>query len=200
MSNKIVVGLDLDNTFADFSGAMRKFIAETAAITEADVINAIMPDPTGYSMENWIWCHTPFSGFQDAFVAAEETGKLYSSMEVFPGAVEALSELSALDYDVHVVTARRPAFEAETREALEIWGVPHMDNLTFTNEKYNYPADIFIDDAPSHLSAFGERNIPSIAFTNAYNANLNDSEVGIYGRIHTWDDAVDMFAKVREVI
>lgn len=200
MTNKTIIGLDLDNTFSDFSGAMRNFIAYTAGITEKDVIDSIMPAPTGYSMENWSWEHTPFTGFLDAFMAAEETGNLYSTMEVFDGAPEAISQLSLLDYDVHVVTARKPAFEDETRQALESWGVDNIAKMVFTNEKYNYPADIFIDDAPSHLTAFGERNIPAIAFTNGYNAHFDDSEMGLYGRIDNWSNAVNMFQKVREVI
>lgn len=199
MTKTATLGLDLDNTFADFTGAMRDFVADAAGVTDEGVKSSMLPTPDGYSMENWNWRMTPFTGFLDAFYAAEETGDLYRTMRAHEGAVEAVRAIQDNGFSVEVVTARKSKFEGETREAMDRWGLD-VEKIVFTDDKYAYPADIFIDDAPSHLEKFGVRNIPAIAYTNLYNAHLNDAELGIYGRITHWNDAVGMVEKVYATI
>lgn len=185
-SHQKVIGLDLDNTFGDFTDALRQFVAKSSKFTPEQT-QAYLPEPNGYSMENWHWDKTVFSGFLGAFKMAERNGGLYSNMAAFDGATESIRHIrNRFDASIHVVTARSDLFAEETQSALKTWGIHDIvDKVTFTNTKHVYPADVFIDDAPSHLESFSERGIPAVAFHQLYNV-----ESPAKARISTWRDSV----------
>lgn len=183
------LGIDLDNTFARFTDAMRAFVAESSGLTTEETAR-ILPDPQTYDLDPWDWTKTAYTGFKDAFLAAEKNN-LYADMKAQPGAASAVRRLQENGYRITVITARKQAFADETRRALQTWGFT-PDEVVFSNDKHLFSRkmggsiDAFFDDAPSHLQKFTSNGIPAVAFHNTYNTDVDAA-----ARIRSWSEAQD---------
>lgn len=187
---KKIISLDLDNTVSDFSGGMRKHVAEKSGLCVASSWE-VMPEPSTYSMDNWDWSRTVFEGFLDAFDSAEKHG-IYRTMELIDhNALKAVERIRAQGHEVHAVTARPQKWNAETKEAIERWGLK-VDKLVHVDAKHKYAADIYIDDAEYQLDRFRKHGIAGIVFTNKYNEHMTD----VAGRVNSWAHADRVVARV----
>lgn len=186
------VGLDLDNTAAKFSVAMREFVSAHAGFTPAQT-KKHLPEPTTYDLDPWNWKAAGFENFMDAFTTAENAGGLYANMEAHPGAAKAIRAIQDAGHRVVVITARNSRWADETNSSLQRWGVT-PDEVIFSNDKHLYHTsnggdiEIFMDDSPSHLKKFADRGIDAIAFHNEYNVDSVAT-----ARIKHWKEAPALF-------
>lgn len=185
------LGLDLDNTFCDFTQGFRNHVATASMLTEDEAM-LHLPEPTVYDFADWDWHQTAYKGLSEAFAAAEGVPGFYSGLRALEGAADAVGELRADGYDVIIVTSREQRWLEETVEAARNWGL-HYDGIVFAPVKYplSTSVDIFIDDSPSHLADFWREGIDAIAFTTGYNI---DSPA--LARVDCWSQVGDAVRKM----
>lgn len=175
------IGLDLDNTYADFTGAVRDFASIGRNLSEEEALE-LMPNPQEYNTDSWNLEGTEYEGFYAAFKAAEAQG-LYSSMKPFAGAEKACELLVKDGYKFIAVTSRSEEFRTETSQWLE-QHASFMDAeaLVHTDDKYKLhtdwdgPVDIFVDDAPKQIEMMEYKDVPLIVFNQLYNEHYEKIE------------------------
>lgn len=183
----INIGLDMDNTFVDFSAGFRQHVANVSRLKQEDAL-VIMPDPSVYNFAGWDWSYTAFSGLAEAFAHAEASAGFYELLEPFEGAVDALLTLATDGAMITAVTARSEEFYAQTIACLRHHGAP-VETVLFSKTKFDLhrshggSIDLFFDDAPHVLSGFDVNMVPSVAFTTGYNGDSVSTH-----RVNEWSE------------
>lgn len=173
------IGLDLDNTYADFTGALREFASIGRNLSQEEALE-LMPNPQEYNSDIWNLEGTEHESFYAAFKAAEKQG-LYSSMKPLPNAEKACGHLVADGYRFVAVTSRPEQHRAETSQWLE-QHAPFVEALVHTDDKfelhrtYGGSVDIFIDDAPKQIEQMAHKDVPLIVFSQLYNEGYEKVE------------------------
>lgn len=185
----VTLGVDLDNTTVDYSGALWRWLCTTRGVT---------PGPAPQQGD-----YTDFSGYglngRDEFVAAHVAAVndgLFTTVDEQPGATATLAALAAAGVRLRVVTARFFGEGTEHRAVIDTatWlagdaatgrtAVPYSD-LVFTDAKHEVDCDLWVDDSPSVITSLLDSGVaPSrvIVFDQPYNRHLP----GV--RAHTWAD------------
>jgi len=188
------LALDLDNTSADFTGALRNAIAKQKGLTPEQA-EALMPSPTHYSFVDSGWFNN-IDEFLTDFHAAEEQG-VYTNMKPYPGFAQTIRKLvTSREVEIHVVTARNNRWEGETRNWLRKHRIP-FTSLTHTEDKENVPnIDVYLDDSDKQITTLQANGKQVIAFENPYNADLPTQY-----RVKTWGHvpaAIKLFKQDRQ--
>jgi 5'-nucleotidase len=177
-THRPVVGLDLDGVIFKYEKGFSGFLVRKLGRPITD-----FPTMTNYSTIASGWPIRDQEEFKDLHCEAVNEG-LYEQLEVMEGAVEALQRLARDGYKIRVITARfvRPGQHAEvvrqTMVSLDRAGIPVKD-ISFTSEKTEINADVYVDDAPYNivaLRAVGKKVIP---FAQPYNTEFE-------GRADNW--------------
>ncbi|WP_022873752.1 5' nucleotidase, NT5C type [Nesterenkonia alba] len=186
-----VIGLDLDNTYTDFTGGLRNFIAHSDNL---DVRTALttLPTPDGYDCANWDFTDSSFKTFVDAFKAAEKQG-IYSKLAPLPHAQQACYYLVNAGYRFVAITARKEQHRKHTEQWVQEHA-PFVDGVIHSDDKASWFTgnggfiDLFIDDSPAQIADFREQDVPHIIFNQLYNEDfiVNGSTLD---RIVSWKHA-----------
>lgn len=160
------LGLDLDQTTAQWVPAMRTWLAAHRGV-ELERI----PDAHSYDLIAVGW-------FADAaeqrqlMAAAHDSGVL-RGLKPFDGALDALRRLSLAGVQIDVITSRDvgAAYEADTEHWLAACALPHR-SLTFASDKSTVRADVYVDDSPSVIAALRRAGREVIAFDQPYNRHV----------------------------
>lgn len=161
------IGVDLDGVVFDFiTGFLKYFNSRYNMDIQKEWIN------------KWSWdeCYN-FSITKEQFnITFEEFTefKMWTALEVFPGAKEALCSLSAKNNQIFYLTDRPKDARRATLKALISNGLP-VDSIIFTS--YAKKADIAkqlnilvaIDDKPETIEAYKKANIYSVKMERPYN-------------------------------
>ena len=175
----IKVGIDLDNTTGDFTDGFRQFIKDSYKLSDEEVTSRLA-DPNDYEYDVAGWFPDRLE-FRRAFREAERNG-LYGKMELYHGVAEALQKLVADGkVEIHVVTARDKAWQAETLAWLKSKNLPIVSS-SHTEDKALTDMDIYIDDAPHQLENLRAAGKLVIAFNQLYNAHMDPS----IPRVNSW--------------
>ena len=174
------IAIDIDNTLADYTGALRD-TARRLGFTGP------CPDPTAYEFggtDGWPWEDT--AGFPAFHRKAVETG-LYLREPVMPGACDALHVMNGLGWRIIIATAREDDPYGDTRRWLDSHDIPY-DGLYF-GDKSVLDADVLIDDRPDTIRAAHGRGLTVLHPGHAYCRDLP----GI--AFDAWDDVPALLMK-----
>lgn len=182
MSNRkepYVLGLDLDNTVADYTDGLRNYMITRYGYTVDD-----LPEPVNYSFARTPWPFESTADYIDTHMAAVADG-LYRHLEPLEGAIEAIHALKDEGVHVHVVThrlMRNKTYQrvvADTVEWLDYVGLPYH-SLGFTGQKERIRAHSYAEDAPENIEAIRASGLKVFTYDRLYNQPLAGE------RIHTW--------------
>ncbi len=138
------LGIDLDGVIADFNtGWMARYNAEYGTDLNAEMVtswNAMIPLTHFRSVsEFWVW-------------ARNSGGKgLFSTLPVFPDAVEALGRLYR-NHEIVIITTKPPWAKAETFRWIGDNNIPTRE-VHITGQKWKVDCDIYLDDGPHNLTS-----------------------------------------------
>jgi uncharacterized HAD superfamily protein len=169
LGRKPTIGLDLDNTIADFTHGMRERAGLKKKISQAEWLTHF-PEPVEYSM--WMgdtsW-YLDKDDFVNELKAAELAG-IYKTIAMYPNANTVLKELKAYGFDIKAVTARGAEFNDDTRSWIVEHSIPTKVILNPGFEKHNVPGiDVYIDDAPHVIDKLIQNNKKVIIMNQTYN-------------------------------
>lgn len=123
------------------------------------------------------------------------TGELFRSLAPMPGAVEGLHELAAAGYDVLIATAS--AENPSTAGAKLAWIEQHVGwgrhRVAVIQRKELLRGDVFVDDAPANLIAYGKAWPRALRMTIAYPYNRDVPGVRVW---ESWRDPATAWAAI----
>lgn len=173
------IGLDLDNTLVCT-------LAAFAAYVERALGRTVNPDPPVYDLVQAGWFPT-IEALKVTWHAAVLEG-LYETATPYPGAPSALQSLVAAGASIVVVTARHPREREVTVRSLDRIAVPY-EAVHFTADKWQVPADVYLDDNPSVLAGLDRRGIPRLARSHWYNRHCGGA------RFSDWEQVPALVAR-----
>lgn len=189
----MIIGLDLDGVSAEYIDGLRQSIAQARGYTPEQVAE-FLPEVTDYGFSNWNNLGEDFVTFHTEAVSRG----LYAGLPSIKGASETLWKLSDEGHHIRVITKRfvkngqHGKVVADTAAWLDAVNIPYRD-LAFLSKKTDLYADVYIDDAPSNITAFQEAGANYIIFDAPYNQGMSG------WRVHSWDDVYDWFQVGRMV-
>jgi 5'(3')-deoxyribonucleotidase len=187
-SEKIKLGIDIDNTMGDFTRGFYEYMIKREGCTPKEALKYTLELPN-YSFIKSGWFQSK-EEFLKNFMGAEEDG-VYKKMLAYPKAVETLRKLSAAkNVEVNFVTARDSKWNADTIQWLKDNGISY-NSLIHTDNKETTDMDVYIDDANYQLEKLQAHGKKVIAFDQSYNGELADMP-----RAKSWDDVMALLEDV----
>ncbi|MDK7237742.1 5' nucleotidase, NT5C type [Corynebacterium amycolatum] len=191
MRGRSIIGLDLDGVVADYTAAMRSFVAEYKSVeTES------LPEPVTYNLVKAGWGIDSGEEFLRIHSKAVASG-LYANMPVMSGASEALRQLSDMGAHIRIVTHRlimggsHKRIVSDTATWLDQNEIPYM-SLCFTGLKDSVGAHVYIEDSPDNISALRLSGTDVIVFDQPYNRAISGP------RLMSWADGVPVISEFLE--
>lgn len=185
-AHDLILGVDVDNVLADYTGAFRSVVAEGTGRDPAD-----LPDPRTWSAyEEWGLNDRTFSTWHRRAVVDH---RIFRTVEPIPGGAEALHRLSEDGVRIRIVTHRlylsgtHHKAASDTVEWLEEHDIPYWD-LCFVARKGDVGCDVYIDDAPHNILHLRERGHRAIVFDWPYNREV-DGQPLEGPRARNWEEA-----------
>ena len=170
MNGQFVLGVDLDGVVADHTRRFREILADIRGV-----------DPEMYPLErSWDfgeWGLAP-GEYADLHRIAVMEYDMLRTMNVIPGAADALWRLSDAGVWIRVITHRlyvnwgHDKAIGDTAAWLDIHRIPYRD-ICFLGAKPEVEADAYIDDAPHNIEQLREHGNTVIIFEQPYNRGLD---------------------------
>jgi 5'(3')-deoxyribonucleotidase len=164
------LGVDLDGVVADHTRRFREILADIRGV-----------DPEMYPLErSWDfgeWGLAP-GEYADLHRIAVMEYDMLRTMNVIPGAADALWRLSDAGVWIRVITHRlyvnwgHNKAIGDTAAWLDIHRIPYRD-ICFLGAKPEVEADAYIDDAPHNIKQLREHGNTVIIFEQPYNRGLD---------------------------
>lgn len=184
-TNTYVLGLDLDNTAAQYNEGLRTHMIANYGYRVKD-----FPEPYNYNFTKTGWPFTSYEHYLAMHKEAVEAG-LFRALRPMDGVVDAVNELRDNGVHVSVVTHRLlhdftyHLVASDTVHWLDRVGL-RFDSISFSSRKSEIRAHSYVEDAPSNINAIHEAGMKVFAFNKLYNADIEGD------RIHSWaDDGVE---------
>ncbi|MBW3618626.1 MAG: hypothetical protein KY461_00120 [Actinobacteria bacterium] len=165
-----VLGVDVDNVLADYTGGLRRIVAEDRGVDPDSLVT-----PTSWSAYEE-WGFTP-AEFDELHRRAVVEHRMFRTLEVLPGAAEVLRELSDQGVRIRIVTHRlyvsgtHAIAASDTVDWLDEHEIPYWD-LCMVARKADVGSDLLIDDAPHNVEALREIGRQVVVFDQPYNRHL----------------------------
>lgn len=166
-----VLGVDVDNVLADYTGGLRRIVAE-----ERGVIPETLPEITQWSAyEEWGYDDESFNELHRRAVVEH---RMFRHLDVMPGAAEALRRLSESGVRIRIVTHRlylsgmHAIAAQDTVQWLDDNDIPYWD-LCMVARKADVGCDLMIDDAPHNISALRDIGRQVLVYDWPYNRHLD---------------------------
>lgn len=154
MRQRKTVCVDIDNTLADYTRALREWMRGFSTYQEYE-----LPDPDEYNFERATgWPFYFRQEFVDAHLAAVKDG-LYLAEKPYPHAVDALNGLQD-EWRIIIATTRADDWNGDTMRWLHHYLVPY-DSVLF-GCKEDVRADVWLEDNPNTLQALAEHGRPAL--------------------------------------
>lgn len=185
MTDKIVLGIDLDQVCLDYIGGLRKFTSEKLNIPMED-----LADPHSYSFFESGWGFTDEAHYRDIHGQAVEEG-LYSTLEPMEGVSESLHRLSDQGYHLRIITNRfvnkfqHYKVVAQTAERLDTANIPYHD-LCIVKAKEDIHCDVYFDDAPHNIDSLRAAGKEAVVFDASYNRHLEEPRVANWKEVEQY--------------
>lgn len=186
-----VLGLDLDGVCADYTGGLRRFLADARGVPASS-----LPDPVDWDWTRCGWGIASQEEYLELHAQAVAAG-LFRELRPLPGVADALWRLSDAGIRIRVITHRlfvsgaHGASAADTVTWLDEHKIPYWD-LCFMADKPQVGADLYLDDSPTNIAAFQLAALPALIFDQPYNRHVPGP------RVHDWAEAADAVLAERE--
>jgi 5'-nucleotidase len=187
VTGQFVLGVDLDGVVADHTRRFRDILADIRGV-----------DPEVYPLErSWDfgeWGMAPGEYAEMHRIAVMEYDML-RTMDVIPGAADALWRLSDAGVWIRIITHRlyvnwgHDKAIADTAAWLDMYRIPYRD-LCFLGAKPEVEADTYIDDAPHNIEQLRQHGNTVIIFDQPYNRSLPGR------RAHDWVEVESMVTEL----
>lgn len=175
------LGLDLDGVVAGFKEGYRWEVMEQTGLPAH-----CFPEPTDFSFRKSGWFEKD-EEFTASFLTAVENG-LYSKLPLIEGSKQALDSLADAGVEIVVVTQRWfPGMNLQqVEDETGSWITQHelpVSDIHFLNDKSTVPggADVFVDDAPHHITALHQAGCEVLVYDQLYN-----QQVTVGRRVGSW--------------
>lgn len=186
-SRAFVLGVDLDGVVADYDGAMRDHVSKFKNIERGSI-----PPTKSWSLVESGWPIKDEHDYLDLHRRAVTEKRMFATMDVIPGASEALRAISDAGVRIRIVTFRlvvnfaHQIAIADTAAFLDLHKIPYRDLCFLKDKSALSDLDLLIDDSPSNIEAVrtqqGQEH--AMVFDQPYNQ-------GIEGlRAYNWDDVL----------
>lgn len=179
-----VLGVDVDNVLADYTGGLRRIVAE-----ERGILPTALPDPTGWShYEEWGFTGDEFNEWHRRAVVEH---RMFRDLDVMPGAAEVLRHLSEKGVRIRIITHRlylsgtHQIAASDTVEWLDKNDIPYWD-LCMIAKKGDVGCDLYVDDAPHNIQALRDIGRKVIVYDWPYNRELEGP------RARSWEDVEEL--------
>ena len=175
-----VLGVDLDNSMADYEGGMRRRVARMRGISSAD-----LPPVTDWGLAACGWFATQ-EEYLAAHIAAVNDG-LYGSLPIYPGAADMLRELRGDGVRVRIITAREATLVRSGADTFW-WLDRHrveIDDIAFTGDKAGVEFDLIVEDSPPQIESIRAAGREVLIYDQPYNRYLDGP------RAYDWYDVAD---------
>jgi 5'(3')-deoxyribonucleotidase len=182
-TDPFVFGVDLDGVCADYTRGFRDFCAERLGVSPES-----LPLERSWDFREWGFDQAKF---EELHLAAINEGRIFSTLEVIPGAAEALWRLSDAGVWIRIVTHRlyvnwgHSNAAGDTVTWLDEAKIPYRD-LCFVGAKRDVGADAYIDDGPHNIKNLRAAGRTAIVFEQPYNRDIG----GL--RARTWEEVEEI--------
>jgi 5'-nucleotidase len=166
-----VLGVDVDNVLANYTGGLRRIVAEERGIDPGE-----LPDPATWSAYE-DWGYTPET-FNELHRRAVVEHRMFRDLDVMPGAATALRSLSERGVRIRIVTHRlylsgmHAIAASDTVQWLDDHDIPYWD-LCMVARKADVGCDLMIDDAPHNVAALRDIGRSVLVYDWPYNRHLD---------------------------
>jgi 5'(3')-deoxyribonucleotidase len=195
LKEKMIIGLDIDNTIAEYTSGLLEDIARQLNVDDMEAFHREYAPPVDYSMSNW-------PGFPDAFygfhVKAVDRG-LYARLKMIEGASDFLWKISDDGDHIRVITSRFVGHQRNSKVVRDtgIWlddsNIPYRD-IMFTSSKTDVYADVYVDDSPDNIINLRALGREVIIFDAPYNQGLPGR------RAYTWAEVYAHLVELRQIL
>jgi 5'(3')-deoxyribonucleotidase len=164
-----IFGVDLDGVCADYTLGLQGSVSAHTGRPRTD-----FPIERDWDFTQWGFGPGDFEYHHRRAVATE---RMFRTLEVIPGAAEALWSLSDAGVWIRVITHRlyvnwgHQAAVADTVAWLDDARIPYRD-LCFLGAKPQVEADLYIDDSPSNITGLRKAGNDVIVFDQPYNRDM----------------------------
>ncbi len=180
-----ILGVDIDNVLADYTGGLRRVVAAGTGRAETE-----LPDPATWgAYEEWGFDERTFERWHRRAVVEH---RMFRDLDPMPGAAEALRRLSEGGVRIRIVTHRlylsgtHSIVAGDTAQWLDDHAVPYWD-LCMIARKGDVGCDVYVDDAPHNVLHLRERGHRVIVFDWPYNREV-DGEPLAGPRARDWGE------------
>lgn len=191
-----ILGLDIDDTSGKYLKSLKTSIIEDEqdkffAGMSLSEIDSHFPSMSSYSSFEWTVINGDREKFKAYHATAVEKG-IYTDIEPFAGVSEKLWQLKdEHDVKIHVITNRFviPGQNAKVITDTALWFDKHnipYDDITFTTNKVNIMADVYIDDSEHNIIPLNEAGRKTIVFDRSYNRQIPGP------RAKDWNEAYNL--------
>lgn len=178
-----LIAIDIDNTFADYTGALREYVKLHIDLEHRYELPA--PSRYDFRCEGWPFRDSLSFSFQATHKAAVRHG-LHLKEHPMPHAVDSVKQLSA-DYDVLFITSRTDD-DGDTRRWLNsVINGRYWVGLCHTITKHRLHADLYIEDQPYALNTLLRNDAKILCPAHPYNESER-RQVERMGKGCTFDD------------
>lgn len=158
------IGVDLDNTVAEFSGGFIEWLVNHGRHAEGNTLSH-----SYYDLVKCGWFDSK-EEFKALFNAAEDDG-LYGSLSLIENSSTVLRQL-AEDNEIIYITARNSKYGSESIEWLEDNGIWFGDILHEPNKQLVTGVDVFVDDADYQIENLLSAGNQVIIANREYNQHI----------------------------
>jgi len=175
-----IFGVDLDGVCADYTLGLQGSVAAHTGRPRTD-----FPIERDWDFTQWGFGPGDFEYHHRRAVATE---RMFRTLEVIPGAAEALWSLSDAGVWIRVITHRlyvnwgHQAAVADTVAWLDDARIPYRD-LCFLGAKPQVEADLYIDDSPSNITGLRKAGNDVIVFDQPYNRDMAGPRAGNWSEV-----------------
>jgi 5'(3')-deoxyribonucleotidase len=195
VTTDFVLGCDLDGVVGDYLTFFRDFVAGRLGKDPES-----LPPATSWRFADCGWGIRDDQHFSELHQAAVLEGRMFSQMDVMPGASETLWKLSDAGVWIRIITHRLCVNWGHQIAATDTiaWldqpkgvvgesrpRIPYRD-LCFIGDKPDVGADLYIDDAPHNVLGLREAGQRVICFEAPYNLELPGP------RARDWDEVDEL--------
>lgn len=165
----MILGVDLDSVCGDYVIAFREVVAAAKGVAP----ESLTLDHSWDFSEWGIRSREEFLELHTAAVA----GGIFLNMPMIEGCSEALWNLSDAGVWIRIITHRlgingaHGVIAGDTIEWLDKNNIPYRD-LCFLGDKPQVEADIYVDDAPHHITSLQLAGKEVIIFSQPYNRKM----------------------------
>lgn len=176
--SEFIFGVDLDGVCGDYTGALRRVLAQKRQVSELSLPRAVTWDFKEWGLatrEDYLELHAE----------AVRKRRIFANMDPMEHCAEVLWRLSDAGVWIRLITHRLIGKDghaiavADTCTWLDAHDIPYRD-ICFLGNKPQVEANVYVDDAPHNVEALRAAGNHVVVFDQPYNRGFGGM------RAHNW--------------